>query len=263
MKFLAAGLLAVLVPAALGALDLPAAVREAVVLELDGRTAEALEGYRSALTTEASLVQDEALDQPLTILVLSKAAHLAIDLGHGEDAWDLGGRLLGARNRAAAEAGTLVRMRLLRLQGKTAQARALFDSYAQAWPLPAPGPGLVAEARLAALAGGKPTSALESVLSKEGGPGASVLKGDWSLLPGPAEALGLVVQEVVRIQVGAFKDWSNALTLVDMLREKGWSPLTDVKTGPGGVKLHSVYVVSRQPEADRARLTAQGLPTLP
>jgi hypothetical protein len=171
--------------------------------------------------------------------------------------------LLGAKNRAGVEAGTLVRMRLLRLQGKTTQARSTFDAYIQAWPLPGPGPGLLAEVRLDALTLGRSSAAVESVLGNQKGPAAQVLQGDWSLLRGPTEPLGISVQEVVRIQVGAFKDWPNALTLVDMLREKGWSPLTDVKPGPGGTKLHSVYVVSRQPQADRARLAAQGLSTLP
>jgi hypothetical protein len=47
-----------------------------------------------------------------------------------------------------------------------------------------------------------------------------------------------------------------------MLKEKGWTPFIDVKTGAGGEKLHSVYVVSRQPALDRARLEAQGLAAL-
>lgn len=81
---------------------------------------------------------------------------------------------------------------------------------------------------------------------------------DAAPLPSAADAYGVSVQETVRIQLGAFKDWANALTLINMLREKGWSPLTDVKSGPNGV-LNLVYVVSRQPAQDRARLTAEGL----
>jgi hypothetical protein len=79
------------------------------------------------------------------------------------------------------------------------------------------------------------------------------------ILPSAADAIGLAVQDSVRIQLGAFKDWSNALTLIDMLREKGWSPLTDVKTSANGDRLHVVYVVSREPAQDRSRLAAQGL----
>ena len=263
MRALAAVFLLLGFPGLPGALDLPGSVREAVLLELDGRTSEALEAYRSALATESSLVQDEDLSNPVSVFVLAKAAHLSIDLGYGEEAWDLGGRLLATKTQVSAEAGTLVRMRLLRLQGKAAQARSLFEAYIQSWPLPGPGPGLLAEMRLVASSLGKSSAAVELVLSNQKGPASEVLQGDWSLLPGPTEALGISVLDVVRIQVGAFKDWPNALTLVDMLREKGWSPLTDVKPGPGGTKLHSVYVVSRQPQADRARLAAQGLSTLP
>jgi hypothetical protein len=195
----------------------PAVVREALDLELDGRLGEALDRYRVALASEPELVQDEAVAQDLTVRVLSKAAHLCIDLGYGEEASDFASRLTASKNPRAQQEGAGVRARLLRLQGKTAAA--------SAW---------------------------------SSAPASWVRDGSAAYLPSPADAWGLTVQDSVRIQVGAFKDWGNALTLIDMLREKGWSPLTDVKTGTGG-PLHTVYVVSRQPVQDRARLVAQGL----
>jgi hypothetical protein len=195
----------------------PPVVREALDLELDGRLGEALERYRAALASEPALVQDEAVAQDLTVRVLSKSAHLCIDLGYGEEASDFAARLAASKNPRAQQEGAAIRARLLRLQGKSALA--------PVW-----------------------TSA----------PASWVKDGSAAYLPSPADALGLTVQDSVRIQVGAFKDWNNALTLIDMLREKGWAPLTDVKAGPAG-PLHTVYVVSRQPAQDRARLAAQGL----
>ncbi len=209
--------LALLLVLAAPALADPAIVREALDLELDGRLGEALDRYRAALASEPELVQDETVTQELTVRVLSKAAHLCMDLGYGEEASDFASRLAGSKNPRAQQEGATVRARLLRLQGKPAAAPT-WTSAAASW----------------------------------------VKEGSAAFLPSPADAWGLSVQDAVRIQVGAFKDWGNALTLIDMLREKGWSPLTDIKPGAGG-PLHTVYVVSRQPAQDRARLTAQGL----
>lgn len=235
---------------------LPPMVRDAVQLELDGRPGEALERYRAALSTEPLLVQDDALSLPLTIRVVAKAAHLSIDLGYGDEAWDLGGRLLGAKNRPAAEAGTLIRMRILRLQGKGAEALTLFNAYARDWPQQPPGANLLWEVwRLRTGTAG----ASEGWLGKIGGPVSWVVEGYWSALPEPADVLGLDVAATTRLQVGAFKDWANALTLIDMLREKGWAPFTEVRTNAAGDKLHVVYLITRQPGSDKARLQAQGL----
>jgi len=240
-------------------IDLPPMVKEAVQLELDGRIGEALDRYRTALSTEPALVQDEAVASPLSVRVLSKAAHLSIDLGYGEEAWDLGGRLLAAKNRTAVEAGTLVRMRLLRLQSRVAEAQSLFDAFSKEGTPSEPGTALLAELWRVRNAGSKSTGSVETLLTKVGGPASWVLKGDWARLEGPTEAFGIRVQEIVRIQLGVFKDWGNALTLLDMLREKGWSPFTDVKLNAAGETLHVVYIVSRQPASDKVRLEAQGL----
>ena len=191
----------------------PAVVREALDLELDGRLGEALERYRAALTSEPTLVQDEAVSQGLTVRVLAKAAYLSIDLGYGEDAADFATRLAASKDPQAQRQAAAVRARLARLQGKTDAA-----------PDPSP----------------------------------AWLRGSVPLLSA-ADAFGVSVQDSSRIQLGAFKDWGNALTLIDMLREKGWSPLTDVKPAANGDTLHVVYVVSREPAQDRARLAAQGL----
>lgn len=257
-RLLLAGLL-VLAALPAGAEDLPPAVRDALDLELQGRLGEALDRYRSALSTVPALVQDEGLSRPLTVRVFSKAAHLSIDLGQGEEAWDLSARLLAAKNQKAVEAGTLVRLRLLRIQERWAEALDLFDSYAAAWPLPPPSLLLLTEVRRIRAGAQKSPAALETLIRKGGGPASWVLDGSVSFLPGPAEVWDLGVQETVRLQVGAFRDWANALTLIDMLRENGWVPFTDIKAGSGGEKLHLVYVVSRQPASDRARLEAQGL----
>lgn len=161
------------------------------------------------------------------------------------------------------EAGTLVRMRLLGLQGRTADALALFTDFGRRFPQAVPGPSLVTEAWRLRRASGKAADDLVSLLTKREGPGAWVLQGGWRRLPGPAEAWGLTFQETVRLQVGAFQDWGHALTLIDMLREKGWVPFVDLKTTAAGDRLHLVYIVSRQPDSDRERLGAQGLLTLP
>lgn len=259
MRFFA--VLAVLWVGAAGAEGLPPVVQDAVRLELEGRLSEALDGYRTALTAEP-LVSDEDLEAPATVLALSKAAHLAIDLGQGEEAWDLGSRLLGSKNASAVEAGTLVRMRLLRLQGRYAEALAANEAYAKAFPRGESSPALLTEIwRLRSLTG-RPGS-VAGLIDQRGGVAAWVVNRQVALVPGPTEALGLVFQEPTKLQVGAFADWGHALTLIDMLREKGWVPQTEVKTGPRGGKLHVVYVVSRQPASDRARLEAQGLTALP
>lgn len=241
---------------------LPPVVREALNLELEGRLGEALERYRAALSSELAFVEDDSLSTELTVMVYSKAAHLSIDLGFAEEAWDLGGRLLAAKNRRAVEAGTVVRMRIDRLRGRWVEALRLFDSYASAWPLPPPQAPLLTEAYLSHKGAGKSLSAIESLLVKTQGPAAWMVADAVALLPSPVDAWGLSVQETVRLQLGAFSDWSNALTLIDMLREKGWTPFTEVKKTTAG-SLHVVYVVSRQPTADRARLEAQGIPVLP
>ncbi len=256
-RFLLAGLFALAALSAQGE-ELPAPVSEAVDLELQGRLGEALDRYRAALSTVPALVQDEALALPLTVRVFSKAAHLSIDLGYGEEAWDLSARLLAAKNQKAAEAGTLVRLRLLRMQERWADGLALFDAYASAWPLPPPSLLLLTEVRRIRAGAQKSPAALEVLIRKGGGPASWVLDGSAALLPGPAEVWDLNVQETARLQVGAFRDWANALTLIDMLRENGWVPFTDVKV-TAGEKLHIVYVVSRQPASDKARLEAQGL----
>ena len=243
-----------------GAADLPPIVGEAVQLELDGRLGEALDRYRAALSTEPVLIQDEAASQPLTVWVLSKMAHLSIDLGYGEEAWDLGIRLLSAKNARASEAGTLVRMRIYRLQSRWSDAQKSFDEYLKAWPQSPPSPLLLSEEEYVQEGVKKPASSLVSF--QRVGPALWTSEGSWEKLLGPADALGLTVRETVRLQVGAFKDWSHALTLINMLREKGWVPFTDVKTS-AGMKLHIVYLISRQPQTDRARLAAQGLNSLP
>jgi hypothetical protein len=252
-------LLFVLASASLSALDLPSGVTDALDLELGGRLGEALEAYRTALASDEALAGDEVASRPVTIWALTKAAHLCIDLGQGEEAWDLGGRLLASPSQEAVEAGTLVRMRLLRLRGRPAEALVLNESYAKAFPKGTSSPSLLTEVWRSRRLAEKPVGSVQSLLEKRGGPAAWVLAGSVSAIPGPVDAWGLSFQEPVRLQVGAFQDWSHALTLVDMLREKGWVPLTEVKTGPGGEKLHVVYVVSRRPDSDRARLEAQGL----
>lgn len=246
-----------------GAWALSSQVKDALQLELEGRLSEALELYRAALSSDSLLVQDEALAQADTVLVLSKAAHLSIDLGQGEEAWDLGGRLLASSNPRAREAGTLVRMRVLRLQGRWTEALDLYQVLV-AWLAPqAPGPQVVAEAwRLRSLSRQLSTGLL-ALIEGRPGPAHWVVKGQWGAVVGPSEGLRLTVVEPVRLQVGAFQDWGHALTLIDMLREKGWVPFTSVKTGALGEKLHVVYIVSRQPESDRQRLEAQGLTSLP
>lgn len=263
MKRLLLVAILVVAPRFVAADDLPPLVREAVDLELQGRLGEALDRYRASLSSVEALVQDEGLAQALTVRVFSKAAHLSIDLGYGEDAWDLGGRLLAAKNQRAAEAGTLVRLRLLRLQERWAEATALFDEYAQSWPLPPPGPALLTEIQRIQAATRVSTTGIEGLVRKGGGPAAWALDGNISLLSSPSEAWDLSIQETVRLQVGAFREWAHALTLIDMLREKGWAPFTDVKVGPTGEKLHVVYLISRQPGPDRARLESQGLVPLP
>lgn len=257
-RLLLVGLLALSVPGAWSD-DLPPILQEAVDLELQGRLTEALDRYRAALSAVPDLLQDEALSDPLTIRVFSKAAHLSIDLGYGEEAWDLGGRLWNSKTQKAAEAGTLVRLRLLRLQGRWTEALAAFDAYAASWPLPPPGAALLTEVQRVLQGSQRTGTTFESLIRKGGGPASWVLDRTMELLPSPSDAWRLNVQETVRVQVGAFRDWVNALTLIDMLKEKGWAPFTEVRTGQDGSKLHVVYVVSRQPEADRARLEAQGL----
>ena len=237
--------------------ELPTVISEAVQWELQGRLGEALEQYRSALSSETIFVQDEALALPLTIRVYSKAAHLSIDLGYGEEAWDLAGRLLLGKNPSAVAAGTLVRMRLLRLQGKGPEALSLYNGFLKTGL--GPDLALATEAKRIRSSLNKPSATVDSEVGQATGPWAWVNQGDADLLSSPTEALGLKVQENTRLQVGAFKDWNRALTLVDILREKGWSPFTDVKLNAAGEKLHLVYVISRQPEADRARLEAEGL----
>jgi|GEM_PF-2349377 len=237
--------------------DLPPMVKDAVQLELDGRTDEALDRYRAALSSEPVLVQDEAMALPLTVRVVVKAAHLSIDLGYGDEAWDLGGRLLAAKGRLAVEAGTLVRMRLLRLEGKPAEAFALFRNYQKTWPGPL-GVAIATEARRLREILGKEANQGPPVDQTEG-PAPWVASGNWGWLPGPTEALGIEVAATARLQVGAFKDWANALTLVGMLREKGWSPLMDSKPATAGDSWHVVYIITRQLAMDRARLKAQGL----
>jgi len=241
-----------------GALELPPLAEEGLRLELEGRLSEALDRYRAALAGEETLADDEDLSRPATVFVVSKAAQLAGGLGQAEEAWDLGGRLLSARNPAAVEAGTLVRMRLLRLDGRPDEALALAAAFGRQFPRVSVGPGLQVETARCRQAAGLPASSVPT-----SGPPAWVRQGPAVLQPDPAEAWGLSVQESVRLQVGAFQDWGHALTLIDMLREKGWVPQTAVKTGAGGEKLHVVYIVSRQPQADRGRLEAQGLPVAP
>ena len=243
--------------------ELPPIVKEAVQLELDGRLSEALDRYRAALSTEPSLVQDESLTQPLSVWIVSKVAHLSIDLGYGEEAWDWGTRLMAANNQPAAEAGTLVRMRLYRLQARWPEALKSFDAYAKAWPVRPVGTAMMSEEQRLHAAVKKSTESEERWLAKAGGPGSWIIDGDAIRLSNPTEALGLTVQQSVRLQVGAFKDWNHALTLINMLREKGWVPFTEVKMTSLGVKLHVVYLVSRQPQSDRARLETQGLTPLP
>lgn len=245
-----------------GGYALPPLVKEALQLELEGRLSEALELYRAALSSESPLVQDEGLAHEDTVLTLSKAAHLSVDLGQGEEAWDLGGRLLSSTNPRAREAGTLVRMRVLRLQGRWSEALELYQALAASLVPLVPSPALVAEAwRLRSLAR-QPLGNLTALLGKSG-PASWTIQGTWGSVVGPSEGLGLNVVEPVRLQIGAFQDWGHALTLIDMLREKGWVPFTTVKTGAQGERLHVVYVVSRQPESDRQRLEAQGLTSVP
>ncbi len=258
MKWILAAAL-VLGAAGLVAAEVPPSVKEAVQLELAGRLSESLDRYRSALTEEP-LVQDDATALPLTIFVVSKAAHLAMDLGLGEDAWDWGSRLVSARNRQAAEAGALVRMRLLRLQGRIPEALKAYDSFVAAWPQASPGPALLSEVRRARAGTKKPGS--DDALKKSGGPALWVLQGDAERLPSPSDVMGLTVVESTRLQVGAFREWGHAQTLISMLKEKGWNPVTEVKVS-SGTRFHVVYVVSRQPKADRARLVAEGLFVLP
>jgi len=241
--------------------EVPASVKEAVQLELAGRLSESLDRYRSALTEEPVLVQDDATALPLTIFVVSKAAHLAIDLGLGEDAWDWGSRLASARNRQAAEAGTLVRMRLFRLQGRGPEALKAYESFTSAWPQGSPGPALLSEVRLARMGSKKPVGS-DDLLKRSGGPALWILQGDADRLPSPSDVIGITLVESTRLQVGAFREWNHAQTLISMLKEKGWNPVTEVKIS-SGTRFHVVYVVSRQPKSDRARLVAEGLFVLP
>lgn len=213
----------------LGALDLPPTVAEALQLELQGRLDEALDQYTAALSSDEALASDARVSLATTAYALTKAAHLAIDLGRGDEAWDWAGRLLSSEVPAAVQAGTVLKARLLRLAGRDAEAKAL----AKATPAP------------------------------PSGPNAWVASGAWWTLPSAGERWGLTITEAVRLQVGAFADWGHALTLVDMLREQGWVPQTEAKVSKAGEKLYVVSVLTRQPEVDRSRLAAQGLTPAP
>ncbi len=91
-------------------------MREALDLELDGRLTEALDRYRSALVSEPALAQDVGASQDLTVRVLSKAAHLCLDLGYGEEASDFVSRMTVSKNSRAQREAAAVRGRLARLQ---------------------------------------------------------------------------------------------------------------------------------------------------
>lgn len=235
----------------LGALDLPPAVGEALRLELQGRLNEALDQYSAALSTDESLASDTRVSLPATAYALSKGAALAIDLGRGDEAWDWASRLVGSDSPGAVEAGTALKLRLLRLAGRPNDAGSLAAAWTSAHPKASPGPALTDE--LVRLGQKRPIV----------GPPAWVASGVWSPWPSAGERWGLTITETVRLQVGAFADWGHALTLVDMLREQGWVPQTEAKVSKAGEKLFVVSVLTRQPEVDRGRLAAQGLSPAP
>lgn len=227
-------------------LDLPPAAADALRLELQGRMGEAFDRYLAALSSDELLSDDSDAQRPETIYVLSKAAFLALDLGKGEEAWDLAGRLLSSPVLSGVQPGAVVRLRLLRLQGRPNDAEALIAQLNRRFPQ---GPwGVSFRNEVAKLRGNEPSPYRDKSAGS-----------DWTLIETPADQWGVPFQESVRVSVGAFQDWGRALTLIDMMREKGWVPLVDIRTNSQGVRLNLVYIISRDPNTDRQRLHAQGL----
>ena len=236
------------------ALELPGTVREAVRLELAGRLTEALEAYRSALSSEESLIQDESAAKSETIYTLVHAANIAIDLGYGEEAAVLATRLKDSPQDEAQFKGLAIQMRLLRLEGRPQDAIQAYEAVKDHTSCPV-SVRVERERSLELL-----KQAPESSPSKAAaGPELWWHSGQAQLLPSAADTFGLKVEMAVKLPLGAFRSWDNALTLIDMLREKGWSPLTDVKRTSGAPPLYLVSILSRQPETDRKRLKDQDL----
>ncbi len=79
----------------------------------------------------------------------------------------------------------------------------------------------------------------------------------WKILADPSGLFPASVASYARLQLGAFRDWSHARTLLDMLAEKGWVAWVEDRVVKKE-RLQAIFVLSHSASIDLKQLKDQG-----
>lgn len=201
----------------------------------------------------------KTLDQVNDPLIMTKCGHLALSLGLTEEAADFASRLMGSKNPATQQEGALLKMKILRVQGRIKLAQSLFEDYSKTYPLQKPSPAFLMEA-LKLYGDNSPEKKRLAALIDESSPDALVLSGRWNGLPDPCE-MGIgddtKVLNSVKIQLGVFRDWVNVQKQVQKLKDAQWVPLVET-INKDGKDLYYLYVMSANINDDLKKMKTQG-----
>lgn len=224
-------------------------VKAASLAELGGDLTKAYQLYK-------------ALADSSDPLVLAKCGHLAVSLGLIDEAADYSSRLLAQKSASAQQEGTLLKMKVFRLQGRSKLAQKLFEDFSQTSLFTKPSAALLNEALLLYPENSEDWNRLASLM-EESCPEALARSGSWSFLPDPGELYrNPKSSTAVRLQIGVFRDWGNVQSQVQKLKSSQWVPLVE-KTSKNSKELFILYIMSENPNEDLKKLKAQGYQPLP
>ena len=248
MRFFIVCFLAAKVSQALAAQDLPEALRDASVLELQGHYSQALSAYEKVLALET---------QGSPSWILSKAAFLALSLGQVQKAQDLAQTLSQRADIESEQLGLLVQMSLLRQEQRSNESVVRFERWQTAH---AAVPVLFSLSREYNL-----NLSLSSAVKKRARQYFVKVRpvgGELLLAHGEAEILPLppipcTQKRTQTLQIGVFRNLENARQLEKNLSVKGWTPEVD-STLQAGFRLYRVSLSSDRAEQDLEKLKTQG-----
>jgi tetratricopeptide (TPR) repeat protein len=246
VRFLVVFFLTALSSQVLKAQDLPEALRDASVLELQGHYAQALSAYENAMALG---------DQGGATWILSKVAFLALSLGQVQKAQDLAQTLTQSADTEAEQLGLLVQMRLLRQEQRSKEAVMRFRRWQTTHSRVPVLPSLVREYISNLPSAEKNSSQLLFLKVQPVGGEVLLSQDEAEILPFPQ--IPSTKNSSHTLQMGIFRNLENARQLVKNLSKIGWGPQID-STVQAGFRLYRVSIATDRAEQDLEKLKIQG-----
>ncbi|NNM67643.1 MAG: SPOR domain-containing protein [Spirochaetales bacterium] len=246
MRFLFVCFLSLRLAQVLVAQDLPEALRDASVLELQGHFSQALSAYEKVLALEP---------RGGPAWILSKASFLALSLGQVQKAQDLAQTLTQTGDPEAEQLGLLVQMSLLRQAQRAPEALRKFRRWQAAHATVPILLSLDRELGLCLSAEAKNTFRQHFLKVQPTGGEFLLASGEAEMLPYPQ--IPPAQNRTQILQLGVFRNLENARQLEKKLSSKGWTPQLE-RTVQAGFRLYRVSIPSDQADQDLEKLKIQG-----